>query len=76
MRFAHTDHWRKKWRFRPDITDDAIEYAITHAPATRDKHWPDLLNAVWSIPPSGRRPKVVYKREGGKFKIVTAFWED
>jgi hypothetical protein len=74
MRFLYSLHWKLKKCQLPNITDDILEYAITHSAQLRDKYWSDAQNAICAIPPSGRVLKVVYKRKGDKFKIVTAFW--
>ena len=70
-------HWKIQRKFRPDITDEAILYAIKHSDELRDGYWPDALNAMSRVPPSGRILKVVYKRISSvKIKIITAFWLD
>jgi len=76
MALLHTEHWKKKRKYRKDITDDMIEYAIQNSNEFRDKHWEDALNAISRIPPSGRILKVVYKREQLNIKVITAFWID
>ena len=77
MQIKDSTHWAQKRKFRPDILDHDIEYAIIHSDELRDKHWKDASNAICRIPPSGRILKVVYKKEGkDKYKIITAFWLD
>ena len=76
MKIVHSYHWTLKKRYRSDIADDSIEYAILHSPQLRDKHWKNAYNAMSRIPPSGRFLKVVYRREGERFIIITAFWVD
>ena len=76
MKFEYSKHWVKKQRFRTNITAADIEYTIMNSAELRDKYWPDALNAVCRIPPSGRILKVVYKRKKEIFKIITAFWLD
>ena len=76
MDFIHSLHWQRKKRFRWEITEYMIEYAIKNANAVRDKRWPDLLNAICVIIPPGRPLKVVYRREQGRIKIITAYWMD
>ena len=77
MEFEYSKHWERKRRYRAEITDDIIEYAITTSDELKDKHWEDASNAICRIPPSGRILKVVYKRAGkSKYKIITAYWLD
>jgi hypothetical protein len=76
MKFIKSEHWKKKNKYRKDITDDKIDYAIKNSNELNDKHWPNALNAISKIPPSGRILKVVYKKQEGKIKIITAFWLD
>jgi hypothetical protein len=76
MDFIESDHWKKKRKYRRDVTDDVIEYAIKNSNELKDKHWEDALNAICRIPPSGRILKVVYKKSKNKIKIITAFWLD
>ena len=77
MTFEYSKHWKRKKEFRKEISDDLIEYAIQHSNELRDRHWPDVLNAISRVPPMGRILKVVYKKIGkGKIKIITAFWLD
>lgn len=74
MKLEYSVHWKLKKMKRKDIADEFIEYAIYFSPVFRDKNWECVLNAVYRIPPSGRTLKVVYRREGDRFKIITAFW--
>ena len=76
MELIDSEHWKKKRNYRNDITNDSIEYAIQNSNELKDKHWKDALNAICRIPPSGRILKIVYKKEQGKIKIITAFWLD
>ncbi len=76
MSVVNSEHWERKRKYRKDITDDSIEYAIKNSNELKDKHWEDALNAICRIPPSGRILKVVYKKEKSKTKIITAFWLD
>ncbi len=74
MKFKYSKHWIKKKRFRRDISDDMIEYAIISSNIFKDKHWSDALNAIVRIPPSGRILKVVYRRVGkDNYKIILHF---
>tara|TARA_Y100000310_G_scaffold332353_1_gene407764 strand:- start:1815 stop:2018 length:204 start_codon:yes stop_codon:yes gene_type:complete len=63
-----------KKKYRQDITDDIIEYCLQKSQTLRDKKWPDVLNAIAPVPPSGRTLKVVYKRKGKSIKMLTAYW--
>ncbi len=76
MKLEYSEHWVKKQKFRTNITVADVEYAVMNSAELRDKHWPDALNAICRIPPSGRILKVVYKRKKEAFKIITAFWLD
>ena len=67
----------RKRKYREDITDELMEFAIIHSPVFRDKYWTDASNAISIIPTNGRRLKVIYKRiDKSKLKIITAFWLD
>jgi len=70
MSITYSDHWFKKRKYRKDITDDMIEYAINNSNELRDRVWEDTLNAICRIPPSGRILKVVYKKEKSKYKLM------
>jgi len=77
MELVYSKHWKIQKQFRPDITDEAIVYAITNSDELRDKYWIDALNGITRVPPSGRILKVVYKRiSKDKIKIITAIWLD
>ena len=77
MRFQHSVHWKNKKRYRKDITDDIIEYAIKHSNEYKDKYWDDASNAICRIPPMGRKLKVIYKKIAYEnIKVITAFWID
>ena len=76
MELEESEHWKRKKKYRKDITEDMIEYAIKNSNELKDKHWEDALNAIARIPPSGRILKVVYKKVKNKIKIITAFWLD
>jgi len=77
MEIIYSKHWEIQRKFRPDVTDEIIIYAVVNSDELRDKYWPDALNAMSRIPPSGRILKVIYKRIGkDKIKVVTAFWLD
>ncbi|HJX50174.1 MAG TPA: hypothetical protein VJ438_01795 [Candidatus Nanoarchaeia archaeon] len=76
MGVVDSEHWKKKRKYRKDITDDLIEYALDNSNELKDKHWEDAFNAISRIPPSGRILKVVYRKEKSRIKIITAFWLD
>jgi len=76
MSIIDSEHWKKKRKYRKDITDDFVEYAIKNSNELKDKYWEDALNAICRIPPSGRILKVIYRKEKSKIKIITAFWLD
>jgi len=76
MDLIDSEHWKKKRKFRKDITNDFIEYAIKNSSILKDKYWEDAFNALSRIPPSGRILKVVYKKQKNKINIITAFWLD
>lgn len=69
----------KQRKYRPEITDDVIEYCILNSAKFKDKYWENAYNAVSRIPPSGRLLRVIYReifREGKTIKVITAFWEE
>lgn len=73
----YSKHWIRKQAYRPDITDDLIEFALINSVRIRDKQWIDVYNAICRISPSGRLLKVVYRQVGlATFKIITAYWMD
>ena len=77
MEFAYSNHWLRKEKFRQDITEDLIEYAINNSEEMMDKHWSNASSAICRIPPSGRILKVIFRRlDENKIKIITAFWLD
>ena len=76
MKIINSEHWKRKRKYRKDITDDMIEYAIKNSNELRDKYWKNALNAICRVPLSGRILKVVYRQEENKIKIITAFWLD
>lgn len=77
MEIVYSEHWQRKKKYRPEITDEIIEYAIENSSELIDKYWIDALNAIVRTPPKGRMLKVIYKRlENNKIKVITAFWLD
>ena len=76
MPFIGSRHWMHKRKYRPDITEDLIEYCIKHSNKLRDRKWIDAYNAISRVPPSGRILKIVYKTKGKTIKILTAYWLD
>lgn len=77
MQLVHSRHWARKKKYRKDITDGLVEFAISNSNVLRDKNWETVFNAISRVPPSGRLLKVVYRRIGkNQVKIITAFWLD
>lgn len=77
MLLEYSKHWKMKTKFRKDIQNWMLEYALINSKIIKDKYFEDLLNAICRIPPSGRLLKVVYRRlSENRFKIITAFWLD
>ena len=76
MKFEYSFHWQKQKRFRPEITDDLIEYSILNSAKVNDRDWSDAYNSIARVPPSGRILKVVYKEKSKVIKIITAYWID
>jgi len=74
VQIVYSFHWFKKRQYRKSITEADIEYAILNSPILKDKRWGNVFNAISRIPPSGRILKVVYKRKGKVYKILTTFW--
>ena len=40
MRLIESEHWKKKRKYRKDITNDMIEYAIQNSNELKDKYLP------------------------------------
>jgi hypothetical protein len=77
MQFEYSAHYLRKKKYRADIAEYMIEYAIANSDELKDKYWEDASNAICRIPPSGRILKVVYKKIGtNKYKIITTYWLD
>ena len=38
MKLAESKHWKRKRKYRKDITDDMIEYAIKNSNELKDKY--------------------------------------
>lgn len=74
MKIVYSKHWERKRGKRKNIMHSQIEYALQNSNVLKDKHWEDALNAIYRVPPQGRILKVVYKREKGNYKIITAFY--
>ena len=72
----HSSHWKRKRKYRSDISDYMIEYCIQNSNVLKDKDDLTAFNAISRIPPSGRILKVVYKRKGKDLKIITSYWLD
>jgi DNA primase catalytic subunit len=65
MKIEYSFHWEKQKRYRPEITDDLIEYCVLNSDKLKDKESENVFNAIAKIPPSGRT-----------IKVITAFWQD
>ncbi|MEK6847084.1 MAG: hypothetical protein AABY16_02870 [Nanoarchaeota archaeon] len=52
MQIEDSFHWKKQKRFRPEITNDLIEYCILNSDKIKDRKWEDAYNAIARIPPS------------------------
>jgi len=77
MRIDYSDYWKKKRKFRSEIADDLIEYAIQNSKILKDRKWKELFNAIARIPSTGRLLKVVYRRKGkNNIEAITAYWPD
>jgi hypothetical protein len=76
VKLFYSKHWEKKRGKRKSILHEQIEFAIHNSNVLKDKHWEDALNAICRVPSHGRILKVVYKKEKGKYKIITAFYLD
>lgn len=76
MQLIYSKHWLKKKQYRKTINEADIEYTILHSNILKDKRGENVLNAICRVPPSGRILKVVYKRKGKVYKILTAYWLD
>ncbi len=70
-------HWKRKRKYRRDITEAFLELAISKGSIVRDRRWVNAYNAIIKAAPSGRTLKVVYRRTGTQtYKIITAYWLD
>ena len=77
MEIEHSAYWKGKRKYRPDIEDYMICYAVQNSNILRDRTWPDLFNAIARLPFNGRNLKVVYRRKGkNKIEVVTSYWID
>ena len=76
MHFIYSKHWLLKNKYRKNINETDIEYAILNSDIIKDRKWENAFNAICRVPPSGRILKVVYKRKGKVYKILTAYWLD
>ena len=77
MQIEHTNYWERKRRFRPEITDDFIEYAVQNSDILKDRNWEELFNAIARVPTTGRKLKVAYRRKGkNNIEVVTSCWLD
>ena len=76
MHFIYSKHWLLKNKYRKNINETDIEYAILNSDIIKDRKWENAFNAICRVPPSGRILKVVYKRKGKAYKILTAHWLD
>jgi hypothetical protein len=76
MQLVYSKHWLKKKKYKRTIIQSDIEYAILNSNILKDKRWEGALNAICRVPPSGRILKVVYKRKGKVYKVLTAYWLD
>ena len=76
MELFYSTHWKRKKKYRPDISDDMILYCIGNSNKLKDKYWEDVWNAISKVPPSGRTLKAVYRQKGKTIKILTTYWLD
>ncbi len=78
MEIIESLHWQEKKKFRKNIENYMVEYAITYAAEfQKDKHHENALNAVCTIPQTGRTLKVVFRWVGKeKVKLITAYYLD
>lgn len=77
VRIEHSNYWIRKREFRPEITDDFIEYAVQNSDILKDRNWEELFNAITRVPSTGRKLKVVYRRKGkNNIEVITSYWLD
>jgi hypothetical protein len=77
MLVEHSNYWKAKRKYRSEITDDFIEYAIQNSNVLNDRKWEDLFNAIARVPTNGRKLKVVYRRKGkNNIEVITSYWID
>ncbi len=77
VHLLYSEHWKRKGRYRNDVTDKLLELAISKGAKARDHRWENAYNTLIKVPGSGRTLKVVYRRLGPEsYKIITAYWLD
>ena len=77
MEIEESFHWKKKKKFRLNIEDYMIEYAIDNSKHKKDQQHQNALNAVSKIPQNGKKLKVVFRKTGKeKIKLITAYYLD
>lgn len=77
MSLEISDHWKRKRKYRPDITDDAILLTIARGVRVKDARWENVLNSTMRVSHSGRALKVVFRVIGPRrYRIITAYWLD
>ncbi|MDO8633747.1 MAG: hypothetical protein Q7K34_00450 [archaeon] len=71
-------HWKKKKKFRRNIEQYMIEYALSNPKDfEKDKTQDNALNVIMVIPQNGKRLKVVFRKIGSQtIKLITAYYLD
>jgi hypothetical protein len=68
-------HWKKKKKFRKDVEDYMIEYAVNNGKLEKDRLHKNALNSICAIPQTGRKLKVVFRKTGKEsIKLITAYY--
>ena len=75
MQIMESLHWRKKKKFRKDIENYMIEYAVNSGKIEKDRLHKNALNSICIIPQTGKRLKVVFRKIGKEsIKLITAYY--
>ena len=75
MQIVESLHWKKKKKFRKDVEDYMIEYAVNNGKLEKDRLHKNALNSICAIPQTGRKLKVVFRKTGKEsIKLITAYY--
>ncbi|HZX34684.1 MAG TPA: hypothetical protein VFF09_04875 [archaeon] len=70
-------HWKRKKKYRKNIENYMVEFAVNNSKHGRDRLYTNALNAKALIPQTGKTLKVVFRKIGeDRIKLITAFYID